>query len=434
MNENSFGVPSKTINPVLNWVQDSNVFNPNNINGLKIFLDMMDDSTIRRIGTTLTFLQDKSGNYNHSIPTGTARGTIAMDGALGTQVLQLDGTANYLPLSYEVSNSSYTAFIVVKNTSNSTTKHLMAGTSVSFDLISTSLGKIQMQNTVDGGSRVWYNFNNSLLDYTVFSIRKKAGQQIKIFINGANQYNPTYLTSFAEQKIGRLLSSNSGFFVPGGFGSFLYYDNDLTDLDHLSVIKYLYDRHNLSAVPKILCFGDSITEGNLTPYANNWAPVLSGLLGIRERNVGISGTPLQSAGNFANFGYGRFLDQLVEVGINDRIYCLYGTNDVGGVATGGSVAAFQAEYGSFIANLLSKGRLASNIWLGSPPRRTGDSSSALNQQYGAAVAAVASTYGCHFADIYAAFVAGGGDTLMADALHPNAAGHTLIANTFLAAP
>jgi len=195
-------------------------------------------------------------------------------------------------------------------------------------------------------------------------------------------------------------------------------------------------------------FGDSITAGvGATSEANRYANQVATSRGWTTwENAGVGGTLLQNTvqntistigGPTDGNGRDTVLDR---VPCADYIFILYGTNDV--VLNDVSITAgkYQNDLSEVVDLLVNLGGISpQNIVIGSPPYQDGTLASPLDgytqaklESYVAAAAAVASAKGTKYADIYQAMVDNGGSSLMNGNVHPNNAGHQVIANAFLA--
>lgn len=397
---------------------------------MQVWYDMKDNSTISQTTGTLTQLRDKSGNVNHSNPTGTQRGTVSTDGTTGKQVLQLNGTSNYLPMTTELSNTSFSIYIVVKTSSITTSRALLSSTSVTTSFLlsnSGSLGNTLLVHDASGYP-LGIQDDESISDWTVVSIRCN-GTSATIQFNGRTAVPYINGAFSAPQITGQLFANAGGSFFVGSFAEFIYYNVNNSDSDNLNIIKYLYAQNNVSAAAvKNIYFGDSITYGTgATTYSTCWAKVHSAATGRRCINLGISGTPFQNTGSASNNGYDRYPTQLPEMGYNDYIYILYGVNDINGVATGGNVTIFQTQYDAMVKALIAAGYSASHITLISPLYQLSDALGSLHVSYETAVRTVAQNNGCNYTPLYSYFKVSPANAGMFDTLHPNTgSGHPAI--------
>lgn len=197
-------------------------------------------------------------------------------------------------------------------------------------------------------------------------------------------------------------------------------------------------------------FGDSITAGSgASTTENRWVNLVQASRYFdTATNSGIGGTVLQNTvktGGAAETNNGRdtYASRVTAYNPN-YVYIMYGLNDLRLNDANFSVANYQNDLGEVVAAIIANGTLAKNIVIGSPPYMNTsyyasyspfDAGSTLKHaQYAAAAAAVASAYGTRYVDIYQIMLDGGGNSLVsADGIHPNDAGHLVIANAFLAA-
>lgn len=192
-------------------------------------------------------------------------------------------------------------------------------------------------------------------------------------------------------------------------------------------------------------FGDSITFGaGASSSANRWSTKLAIALGLSEDNQGISGTVLQnSAPILANNGQDTYTPRILQR-YPSRVYILYGLNDSRYNGASFSVANFKTALTQVVQNCLNLGGLGvRDIYIGSPPYTNpafynsyapfNAGSTEKHLAYRDASREVASTFGTQWVDVYQGMKDAGGDALMsADGVHPNDAGHQVIANLFAA--
>ena len=204
-------------------------------------------------------------------------------------------------------------------------------------------------------------------------------------------------------------------------------------------------------VRTLSAFGDSITEGaGASATEHSWASRLALVLGARLINRGIGGTVMQATpiedGRGRN-GVSRFRQDLLEEDRADCIAILYGYNDARYTAdpTCFNVRAFQRDYRIVIEGLLGAGVARDRICLGSPPYPpdaaferggpgfTGQSRDGF-ERFVEAVRQLARDYGLFYAEVYETMARELDGTLASDDfLHPNDAGHQVIAAAFASA-
>lgn len=201
----------------------------------------------------------------------------------------------------------------------------------------------------------------------------------------------------------------------------------------------------------LAAFGDSITEGvGASSPARGWAALLARELGVRLVDKGRSGTVLQATpvrDGRGGSGVSRFRADLLGDDRADGIAILYGYNDARYTADPArfNVAAFVRDYRVVLDGLLAAGAERDGLCLGSPPYPpdaglqlgsagfTGQSRAGF-EAYVDAVRGLARDYGLFYAPVYEAMAAcRDGSLASPDVVHPNDAGHALIAATFASA-
>lgn len=187
-------------------------------------------------------------------------------------------------------------------------------------------------------------------------------------------------------------------------------------------------------------FGDSITFGTgASDTAHDYASLVSAAMSLTQLNAGISGTVLQSINKKVSGSDGRTSSyQRLSVLRPSKIHIQYGVNDINQTVAGGyTIALYQAQLVETVNILIATtGLTANDICIGSPSWFTafaGDGDRTRADAYAAAALAASVTAGTRFADCYAAIRDGGGAGLLADGLHPNDAGHAVLASTIEAA-
>lgn len=202
----------------------------------------------------------------------------------------------------------------------------------------------------------------------------------------------------------------------------------------------------------LTAFGDSITAGASVDVDVRWTNRLASRLGLELRNKGISGTVLQNSPDAtghprADNGFSRFRRDLLGEDRSDFIAILYGTNDARHTGAPQSLnhGGFIRDFRAVLEGLLRYGYQPESIAIGSPvhipdagfavgdPEFTGQSRAAF-ETYVRSLRDLASDFGTYYAPVNEAMQAEGGDALvLPDHVHPNPAGHAVIADAFAAA-
>lgn len=202
----------------------------------------------------------------------------------------------------------------------------------------------------------------------------------------------------------------------------------------------------------IAVFGDSITAGASVPEPSRWANQLAAALQLDLRNKGISGTLLQASPDANGLsrpdnGTNRFRQDLLGDERSDVIAILYGTNDARHTGAPDSINCdgFVRDYRLLLSELLAAGFAAADICIGSPvhfpdagfgigdAEFTGQTRAGF-ERYVTTVRDLAQQFGTFYAPVNERMQSNGGDSLvLSDHVHPNAAGHAVIADAFAGA-
>ncbi len=194
-------------------------------------------------------------------------------------------------------------------------------------------------------------------------------------------------------------------------------------------------------------FGNSIINGVGSSTQNlAWLYLMATALGATVTNNGIPGTVLQNSPDAtgsprANNGRDRFVAALTGANKKALTIIAYGFNDLRYTGAPGTfnLTAFTNDYREVLNGLRIRGILPSEILIVAPyygnaalysTGSTGftGSNATIHAQYVAACKALADEYGTFYFDAYAYMQANGGDSLIGgDNIHPNDAGHGVIA-------
>lgn len=197
-----------------------------------------------------------------------------------------------------------------------------------------------------------------------------------------------------------------------------------------------------------VAFGDSITVGVYVEENEAYFYLIAEAMGWTNTvNSGVSGSVLQNTpqnsqevigGAVVGNGRDNLLARVLDHNPR-RVIILYGTNDFRFGDPAFSDALYQNDLIECIQLMIANGAFKGNIYLGSVPIMApdtygiGNSATAEKEAaYVAAAAAAATITGVNYIDVNAAMNANGGvSLLLPDGVHPNAAGHIVIANAFL---
>jgi lysophospholipase L1-like esterase len=207
---------------------------------------------------------------------------------------------------------------------------------------------------------------------------------------------------------------------------------------HFNIVTAFKDRYDIMrpSEPCIVGFGDSLTQAQANyPIL----PDLAALMGLPIINSGLTGTKLSGASGSANSGESRYFSKVVTRPFKDKIYVLFGANDIGDA--GITTQNFQDAGQVVIAGLIAAGYSARDICLCSPPFRTGYVVGSGNQTtvrtdaFRTAMVTVAAANGVRYADILQPILdaPGGPDSYLIDTLHPTVAGSAIIAQAIYTA-
>jgi lysophospholipase L1-like esterase len=204
-------------------------------------------------------------------------------------------------------------------------------------------------------------------------------------------------------------------------------------------------------VPSAVMFGDSTISTAASDAAHSWPNLVAVSRGYTIFfKKGIGSTTLQNTvqntvvtigGATENNGRDTYAARILPYN-PEYVYILYGLNDLRLNDAAFSAALYQNDLGEIVDGLVAGGITASHIVIGSPPHIPEASyannapwdggSLVKHAQYVAAAAEVASTKGTRYVDVYQRMATNGGDALTGvDGIHPNDAGHQVIADAFL---
>lgn len=241
-------------------------------------------------------------------------------------------------------------------------------------------------------------------------------------------------------------SSSADFSHTGKLQYVSLWNVELTPLE-VSLLKPTYTQW--------VAFGDSITLGTgATAARNAYINLLAANAGYGSSriNSGVSNSTLQNTvqnsvavigGAATDNGRDNYASKVTAYNPL-KVVVLYGLNDLRLNDAAYTSALFQSDLDEAIAAIIAAGVTPQNITIGSPPyiplasyalfSPYNGGSRVKHAAYTAACAAVATSRGTKYSDVYQYMTDNGGDTLISvDGVHPNDAGHAAIATSLLAA-
>lgn len=207
------------------------------------------------------------------------------------------------------------------------------------------------------------------------------------------------------------------------------------------------------SVASINAFGDSFTDGaGASDSAHMWRNIFGTALGATVTNSAAGGTVLQnsifSGGNpQAGNGRDRYVSAMLGANLKEMATILYGFNDARYTAAPSTITAanYQTDAREIINGLVAGGYARNRIVFGGLPwitdtglvTGTGGFSGQTRagfEAYQDVARAVALETGVYWVDMYNYMRLNGGDALIGpDFIHPNDAGHAVIARGMLSA-
>lgn len=184
--------------------------------------------------------------------------------------------------------------------------------------------------------------------------------------------------------------------------------------------------------------GDSITFGvGVSESGNRFSTQLAASIGVIENNQGASGSALQSGSRDATVApwINRYNSQITQLA-PAFVGLMIGTNDIS-IGPEYNVSAYSANLRTVLTDLINAGMFRRNIFVSSIPWASdawyatfpvGSRNKVL--AYNREIESISRSFGVNFVDTYAYMAANGGDSLLADDLHPNDAGARAIAENW----
>jgi lysophospholipase L1-like esterase len=210
------------------------------------------------------------------------------------------------------------------------------------------------------------------------------------------------------------------------------------------------DAARRSGARSLAVFGDSITSGMSASTPDRaWPAILARRLGVSLRNLGVPGTTMQASPMAdgkpkSGSGWARHRPDLIDTERTDLVAILYGFNDARyiGAPRTFNLDGFIRDYRDVVGNLRAAGYAAHALCLGTPPHIpdagfavgtagfTGQRRDVFDQ-FGAAITAISREFETFLAPVSRRMAEEGGDALICDDhVHPDDAGHAVIADAF----
>ena len=264
-------------------------FLPTDLNDLEVWLDSDDSSTINDTAGAVDQWDDKSGNDNHATATGSARPTTGADVINGRNVIDFNGTSNFLQTAAFSSASSQpnTIFIVCRRTNTNTGANGIyggIGASNRHNLFttSTSYGMWSGSSVITGGT---FDTNVHLLS-TVWdggdTITRQDGTTIISANPGTN--------SLTGITLGARFDGNNKGAVE--IGEVIVYRRELTTTEIINVEAYLQKKWNTPSTHVFLIAGQSNSVGQDTDDGGADYPAGTLQYGNSTRTLTAASSPL----------------------------------------------------------------------------------------------------------------------------------------------
>lgn len=430
-------------------------FVPTDIADCILWLDAADTATITDTAGAVSQWNDKSGNgYNATQGTNANKPISGTRTINGLNVLDFQGDDKVvLPSAlHPLPQGNNTVFIVGATDNTAASGTLLSGTSSGSTRyrimhLNSSGNQLEVVNGT-ASNPASYTFNTNAHIYSLF----RSNAAIIGAVDGATIVNTLAATSASINALAvGTQANNTSVGWDGPVGEVVIYNRALSPSESNQVLSYLSAKWSISSTPvawqstAIAGFGDSITAGSgASSSADRWLNLVAASLTATLLNQGISGTVLQNSLSLSNNGRDRYSAALTGGNKQDRVYILYGLNDLRYTASPGSMnlANFTNDYGEILTGLLAAGYTTDTIYIGSPPYITaagysvGDaeftgSNSTVHEQYVDAVKDIAEAFGVWYAPVYENMKTYGDGCVSGDNIHPNDTGHGIIATAFV---
>ena len=201
--------------------------------------------------------QDRSGNGRNGIQATTANRPVLKHGiANGKKIYRFNGTSTAFTLAASLSLSTYSLFIVCKQSANGF--KVIAGAGGSSYLTTDTTNKIWKAQSTSGASS-WSSIPTSSVWQNLGVVR--AGTTVGGYVSGESM--PLVSSDAAS-------GGTQDFAAWGGFGGFIWggdvaeiiiYSSALSAQDRRTVATYLDSKYNTRPQKLVICHGNSLTAG-----------------------------------------------------------------------------------------------------------------------------------------------------------------------------
>lgn len=218
-------------------------FNPKSIAGLAFWLDAGVSSAITFNGSTISQINDRSGNGRNATQAVAARQpTYSATAANGRPAIEFNGT-NLLTSEWAFTNT-VTVFAVARNIGNSFAGYFQRGSAVN-DRHAGYRNSSAIWARRGSGNETSIAHTSTAHDIIQWSFTASLS---RVFLNGVQSADNTSSASFAADaralRVGAL--SDGSFNMNGSIAEFLYYDATLTAAEASAVRRYLGQKYNIA--------------------------------------------------------------------------------------------------------------------------------------------------------------------------------------------
>ena len=236
-----------------NWYAwgDFKTFLPTSVSGCIAWLDIMDNNTLTYNGSTISQIEDKSGNGNDYNQITSTNQPIYLSSGIGSKPsIQFDGTrymsaTDYLPTG----NQNYSIFAVTRATQSASSILISFGATASTNRnlfirhqVNDVMNTGWYNNNLASSSNAWIT-NNDVAIMSIYDNTVGRSQYVNNVAAGNDSQTSFNLSSGAQQ-IGASLGTP--FFV-GLMSELIVFNRPLTAPERSSLNEYVFERWNISA-------------------------------------------------------------------------------------------------------------------------------------------------------------------------------------------